>query len=529
MKSLVLLATFISVANAAFDYRLFHPTLRGVYDLTRTSKPLKFAVDVTSNTLYHNTNNTLDWYYNGTKFIGEHGLGKLKSFQNGVFYTVVVGESDDPNNYLGYGYFSNDEEINLYAGGTPGLFMDVIRDKYHSRTMPVVDYPSFRGIPTPTGEERWSVDEGFESYDEVPHISGFNRFEDTIDHGVVNSRALCAMTNENKYVCTGDASFRQVWRSVAHNYLDTTSSGDFQVCATDTEVYILANGTVTWVSNQTLPAPFNSGNIESIRCSSSHLVAKVVTNIHTVDKDLNTRALSKVIDSDVNRMQIFYSTTDDVCCINSDGDWAVDVYEAVNMPCGICGIPGDPSPNPAPKYDPASSIISHHVIDFVNADYTFQVGPENIVKTDFSFAVLNETSLEIAHSIAEQKAILVRNVRDHYSCADGLHIYLDNDELKWKVYSHGDVSDLQTLLDERLLLDFVTTDEIGCMLVKLTDSHTGRNHTGLDYGTQADNNDDYDFAVYEDQTSDVILLSVSSVSLTMIITSMIYYFVRIRN
>lgn len=480
---LLLLCIITQGVNGAFDYRMFHPNFRGTYDLTESKKPTNFAYYEETDTLYHITESN-NLHVNGTITEGSM-LEKIRQFTHGIFYTIALPEGVNPFLYMAYGYYSVEDGIYNSIGGIPGTFNDVIYNKYAAYSMPIIAGGDCRFVNQPPSLPSFDHRKGFHTYIEVPHEHGTNQFT-TVDDAVVNNYGICARTTDGKYVCTGVDYVTEQWDLVHENFI--AGNEDLAACATDDHIFILKNGNITVIGNNimtSIPTRYSNEDITAIQCTANRLVAHTTSNkVYTLDTDHNELTIDNVESFQVNRNQL--------------------IVKFLAEPAG-----------------------SFRLIDFVNPDYDFVNELfEGIVMTDVSTFITNGTDMAAFNPHATPTSIYVSDAEVIHSCADGLIMYLSNNS--WTIYSHGDVSDLQTLLDERVLLDVSTTDHYGCMLVKLTDSHTGKDYVVPDYGAQADNDDSYEFAVFEDQTSDIVLLVVSTIALAVTIAGMGVYFLKIR-
>lgn len=486
----LILFVFLRNSNAVFDYKLFHPTIRSdSFDLNNAGKPTDFAYHDLTNTLYFRTESE-EFYVNDTVVLAGLRLKKIRQQSHAIFITYGEPIGSDPEDFTGYGWMSEDAGFYPYVGGRPGDFMDVVYNKYAKYSMPVLEDATYRFIQSPILDDFFLEDHGFREYDEVPHDHGFNSF-DSVDDSVVNNHGLCARTTDGKYVCAGTQTIVDAWDAIHENYL--TGNEDLKACATDEDIYILKGGNVAWVrSSSTIPTVFTSGIIDSISCTESHIVAHTTSDIiYTYTNEGTVRTFGDVEAYQTNRKQLFMQFT----------------------------------------------AGEHKVVDFVNSDFNFNnviPGANGIVMTDVSMYLTNGTALEAANPLATPKTLHVPNVLQVQSCADGMIMYVNEDN-EWKIYSHEDVSDLQEILDTRYLLDIVTTEHYGCMIIKLTDASTGRDYitpdySRPDYGLIQENlgYEDFDNGYYEDSNGDVIFLATTTTVLVITLTGMIYYFVKIR-
>lgn len=487
----LILFVFLRNSNAVFDYKLFHPTIRtDSFDLNKAGKPTDFAYHDLTNTLYFKTESE-EFFVNDTFIVAGLRLKKIRQQSHAIFVTYGEPIGSDPQDFVGYGWLSDDEEFHTSIGGRPGDFMDVVYNKYAKYSMPVIEDATYRAILSPFLDGNFFLENnGFHKYDEVPHDHGFNYF-DSVEDSVVNNHGLCARTTDGKYVCAGTQTIVDAWDTIHENYL--TGNEDLKACATDDDIYILKGGNVAFVSTLISPTIFSLGNIDSISCTESHIVAHTTSNILYAYRhsDITLRTFGDVEAYQTNRKQLFIQFT--------TGE--------------------------------------HKVVDFVNSDFNFNnviPGANGIVMTDVSMYLTNGTALEAANPLATPKTLYVPNVLQVQSCADGMIMYVTEDN-EWKIYSHEDVSDLQEILDTRYLLDIVTTEHYGCMIIKLTDASTGRDYIAPDYsrpdyGLIQENlgYEDYDNGYYEDSNGDVIFLATTTTVLVITLTGMIYYFVKIR-
>jgi hypothetical protein len=492
MKIIFAILSIISSVNAGFDYQVFDPEIKASYNLGTTPKPLTWAIDY-SNTL--RSSSTVDEYddiyANGTK-VGETSFRykKFKTTKNALFYSYDIDSSDPlAGTYFGYGYYSDDDGINSFAGGGVGIFSTAISDRNHYRTQPIESTASYKAIIKPDADtgSAWAVDQG---YDSNTFITTEN---DDENDGIVNDKGICATTSDGKYVCTGEQSVIDAWSS--KNASVATKSADFVACATNEHLLVLNDGKVHWLSSTgDLPSQFvQNEDFSNILCS-NHLFAAVRPGgiMHVVDMgDLGT-----------------------VRTVTGTG--------------GIVGLSFDGGI----MYVSVLSDTTMRIITSLNSgeDYVFNepLGSIfDIVSTHNSIGFYNGTYFEAYNPGASPASIVINDARRVVSCTHGVIMYLDNGEGFWKVFSHGNTQHIQSLLDSRVVIDWVTTEERGCMLVKMTDEHTGRNYEIPDYGIQS-NRTDYVQGHYDDQDSDLILLITSSVTLAFLIIGFTYYCVRIR-
>jgi hypothetical protein len=485
MKFALLLLLCVYYVNAGFDYTMFHPTFRGTYNIPSSGIPVDFAYYHHDNTLFHFTD-TLVFHINGTvnETLPTSYANSLTQFSHGTFISALISINSNETTYPYYSFLSTEiSDTHNYFGFENE---QLIYNKYYAYALPVTDHVNnvYRGITGPISMPVYPEDAGFRDYDEVPHTHGFNDFHSVID-GIVNNKGLCARTVSGRYVCTGTPDIVAFWDTIHENYL--SDNGDLKSCVTDDDIYIMKAGNVVALRNTSLlPAKFSVGDIDSIKCTENHLVAHSsnTSKLYIIDKDMTERTVNDVGTYYTNRKQL------------------------------------------AVEYTSGGVMIT----DFISADEVLanEYGG-SIFMTDLSTYITNGTSLDAFNPQANVTSLSVPNAKQIISCADGIIMFIDDADGKWKLYSHGDVSDLQELLDTRIILDVVTTDNYGCMLVKLTDEHTGGDSSDADYGKTNNTAGVIDLGYYDDSTGDLIVLIISSIVLAMTLSFLAVYCVRFRS
>lgn len=491
-----IISTVIIGINAGFEYQVFSPYNKASYKLGASPKPRLWDIDPSTNTLYYSATEDQynDIYINGTLY--ENGAGlrydELTPSNTSLFYNfdVSVDVEGTPNTY---GYYSSDSNIKNLQGGNRLSYSTVIADRRFVRSMPLVQNGEFRGITAENGGTPWPVDQGFLNHNAIPHLTNLpaNTFPTTLskgaNNGIVNDRGICATNSNNDIVCTGEQDVIDGWR--LKNSTVKNLPEYFKTCATKNHLFALTSisprGEIVWLSSvNELPSQFRAPNtFSNIFCTNNLFAAVSSSTLYIVDMDnlgpvREVNAIGFITNSNLNSILVttsFFGGTD------------VTIIKSLDE----------------------------------NEDYTFQkpVDFEDmyVIPTFYSFAIYNGTYFEAYNPYASPDRIVADNAINVYSCAEGVYLYLNGTGNSWHVFTHGPNKEyIQNFLDTRVLLDWVTNDGYGCMLVKMTDEHTGRDISIPDYGPQGENGYEYNQGHYADQKSDVILLAISSVTLALL-------------
>lgn len=475
------------LVNAEFDYFHFHPNMKGVYS---TQKPKFWNIDHEGTLLSSVTENDFnDIYVNGTKQNDPARFRKFRISKSALFIEKEYDPVFNGSSPFTFYFNSQDAAFSNVKGGSISSTTYIIADPRYYRTHIIDSEIEWVGIQTETGGIEWPIDQGYRSNEGIPHINEltFNSFS-TNSKGIVNEKGICALTTENNLVCTGEDHVVAAWR--AKNQSVSNIGNNFETCATREHLFARKNSNIVWLSSiQELPPQFYGSDFEQIYCTDNLFAARTGSEIFIIDMDdLSTRTVTRegiITFSNFNSITMDISGTYFKIITSTDSN---DDY-----------------------------ITQEPIIDILNVEKTTSIRTSGFY---------NGSYLEMFNRDATPQSIIKNNVEEVVTCSEGLVIYKTD---KWYVWTHGNNNEyLQSLLDNRILINWDNSQSNACILVQMTDEHTKSTHSEPGYGPQGENNDNYIQGKYSDQESDVILLVISSITLSIILVGLTFYCIKIK-